>query len=246
MLLHPLTPLLLAHIAGGASAVLAGLIALLSRKGARLHRAAGKLFLPAMLANASSASYFGYTAEPRAAGDIFAGMLTIYLVLTGWAAARRAGGGTGAAAAVAALLVAASAAAFFLQALQTLREGTAILSALPAFIFAGMVLAVVIWDHRMIARLSERERIARHLWRMCLALFVAVGSFFPGQLHLFPEFIRDIRPVILLFLPAFSVLALLFFWLSHVRSGRWRGRCALAGGPAAQSAVTKRRHSFTE
>ncbi len=58
---------------------------------------------------------------------------------------------------------------------------------------------------------------------MLLGFFVAFGSFFPGQIHLFPEYIQETKPVILLFLPAFSIIALMFFWLARVLfTGWWR------------------------
>jgi hypothetical protein len=64
--------------------------------------------------------------------------------------------------------------------------------------------------------IAGRQRIARHLWRMHLGYFTAVGSFFPGQLQFFPEYIQNIRPLILLFIPPFSVAGLMIFWLLYV------------------------------
>jgi hypothetical protein len=37
-------------------------------------------------------------------------------------------------------------------------------------------------------RISDRQRITRHLWRMCFGLFIATGSFFLGQQAVFPRF----------------------------------------------------------
>ena len=72
--------------------------------------------------------------------------------------------------------------------------------------------------------LSGRQRIARHLWRMCLGFFIAAGSFFPGQLQFFPDYIQNIRPIILLFVPAFSIFAVMFVWLIIVLFTKWRER----------------------
>ena len=47
--------------------------------------------------------------------------------------------------------------------------------------------------------LTPRQRIARHLWRMCIAFFIATGSFFLGQM--------DVLPVALRHLPTLLVLA---------------------------------------
>jgi len=62
--------------------------------------------------------------------------------------------------------------------------------------------------------LTGTARIARHLWRMCFALFIAALSFFIGQAKVFPEPIR-IRP--LLALPVLVVLVTMFYWLWRVR-----------------------------
>jgi len=45
---------------------------------------------------------------------------------------------------------------------------------------------------------SGRQRVVRHLWRMCFGLFIATGSFFIGQPQVFPAFIRRTN---LLFIP---------------------------------------------
>jgi hypothetical protein len=67
----------------------------------------------------------------------------------------------------------------------------------------------------MMARgLQGARRIARHLWRMCFALFIAAGSFFLGQAQVFPE---PIRKSGLLPIPVLLVLLLMFFWLVRVR-----------------------------
>jgi cobalamin synthase len=59
--------------------------------------------------------------------------------------------------------------------------------------------------------------VARHLWRMCFALFVAALSFFIGQAKVIPKPIR-IYP--LLALPVPAVLVTMFYWLWRVRFRR--------------------------
>lgn len=83
-------------------------------------------------------------------------------------------------------------------------------------LFLGTVAALcAAGDIRMLARgVSGRARIARHLWRMCFALFIASGSFFMGRIRIFPQFIRDAYiPILLTMLP----LLLLIFWLVRIR-----------------------------
>jgi hypothetical protein len=60
-------------------------------------------------------------------------------------------------------------------------------------------------------------RLARHLWRMCVGLFVAAGSFFFGQQQVMPELVQG-SP--LLAVPPFAVLGLMVFWLLKLRFAR--------------------------
>jgi hypothetical protein len=60
-------------------------------------------------------------------------------------------------------------------------------------------------------------RLARHLWRMCLGLFIAASSFFLGQQQVMPAFIQG-SPLLLVL--AFAPLPLLIFWLVRVRTAR--------------------------
>ena len=81
----------------------------------------------------------------------------------------------------------------------------------------GSVAALAVaGDVRMLVRggISGRHRIARHLWRMCFALFIAAGSIFLARQHLFPAFMRKTGALIFL-----SVLPLLLmiFWLVRIR-----------------------------
>lgn len=218
-----ITPILIAHISCGVIAILMAFTALSARKGSRVHRAAGNIFFLAMLMGASSAAWLGYHAVPQDLGDVVAGVLTIYLVSTAWVAAKRADKEFGAFEVVAFLFVAAGAAAAYIDTSVQVAKGIALLGGVPGYIFSGVAGLCALLDLSVILRrgLAGRQRIARHLWRMLLGFFVAAGSFFPGQIHLFPEFIRETKPVILLFLPAFSIVALMFFWLARVLFTRW-------------------------
>ena len=53
----------------------------------------------------------------------------------------------------------------------------------PAFILATIFLLFAIADLRMLARggVAGPQRLVRHLWRMCMGLFAASGSFFLGR-----------------------------------------------------------------
>jgi hypothetical protein len=84
------------------------------------------------------------------------------------------------------------------------------------FIFAGFAALGTTLDVRMIARggLIGAARTTRHLWRMCMAFFMATGSFFFGQPKFVPTIFRQLGLVpVLGLLP----LALLIYWLMRVR-----------------------------
>jgi hypothetical protein len=72
-------------------------------------------------------------------------------------------------------------------------------------------------DLRMILRggISGPPRLARHIWRMCTALFVATGSFFIGQPQVFPAALRG-SPI--LFSLGLAPLGFMIFWLFRVRA----------------------------
>ena len=83
------TTLLVLHIGGGAIGILSGAVALFSRKGGALHRAAGKVFFVAMLvAYLVAAGVAPFLDEGQRVNTV-AGVMALYLLLSGWAAIRR-------------------------------------------------------------------------------------------------------------------------------------------------------------
>ena len=86
----------------------------------------------------------------------------------------------------------------------------------PFFMFGIVGLLAGIGDARMIRSggLHGAPRIARHLWRMCWALWIAAGSFFLGQADEFPA---ALRIPALLAVPALLPLAAMLYWLWRVR-----------------------------
>jgi hypothetical protein len=204
------------HIGAGAIALVAGFIAVAVRKGGGWHRKSGVVFVYAMIAmgmtGAGIAVYEGK-------GTVIAGLLTAYLVFTAWTAVRPlpwAGRRVQIALTVLAFTIAA--AEFTFGSIALGRPGNQI-NGVPAgaMLFMGtVVLLAAVGDVRMLRAggLQGSRRLARHLWRMCFALFIASGSFFLGQLKVIPEPIR-IMPLILLL--AFGPLLLLLYWMWRVR-----------------------------
>jgi uncharacterized membrane protein len=146
-----------AHILGGSLALAAGFVAVAAPKGAAWHRKSGMVFVYAMLLMATLAVVMAVFRGVAPGANIPAGLVTIYLVVTGLQAVRPPGA----------------------------------------------------------------PRIKRHLVRMCLAFFIASGSFFLGQRDEFPRELRG-QPVFTLL--AMSPLIVLTFWLLKLRRRAPRAR----------------------
>jgi uncharacterized membrane protein len=211
--------ILFLHIAGGSVGIISGMLALFARKGARLHRAAGATFFVSMLIMAT----IGATASPflpvPSVPNVVAGVLTFYLVGTGWLAVKRKAGHIGhleRAGLGVALAVVAAGASFMVIATSTPtgRPDKTPPQACLVFMVIGAMAAV--GDVQMIRNggVSGPARIARHLWRMSIALFIASGSFFLGQQRVMPIAMRG-SPW--LFVPVFVPLLLIVYWLIRLR-----------------------------
>src|SRR6202044_716290 len=88
-----------------------------------------------------------------------------------------------------------------------------------SFFFGVVLLLAATGDIRMLARggIAGRQRITRHLWRMCFGLFIATGSFFLGQQQVFPSFLHG---SILLTVLALLPFPFIIYWLFRVRFGK--------------------------
>src|SRR5262249_41178773 len=104
------------------------------------------------------------------------------------------------------------------------------------FIFGTIALLFAISDMRMIARgsLVGAQRIARHLWRMCMALLIAALSFFPGQTKIFPA---SVRAMPIFYLPHLLLAGSMIYWL--VRTTRRKRTSAPAPAVLRQVEATK-------
>jgi len=165
------------HIAGGILALPAGTIAVMARKGGRLHVWAGNVFFASMLV-------LGVTAALMAWSVVMDGATT--------------------------------------------PAGPGVIYAL-----ALVCLTAGLLDLNAILRkmLTPAQRIARHLWRMCFAFFIATGSFFLGQQDVLPLAVRG-SPF--LFVLAFAPFAVMAFWLVRVRFAKVIAKFRLRAVPAVQ------------
>lgn len=206
------------HIAGGTAGLAAGTVAMIARKGGRLHRLAGNAFFFAMLAM----SGIGAIVAPMIGdvGSAFGGAITFYLVVTGWRAGRQGEikGGRLEIAGVAMLAVAIAVVLWLGR--QAWMSPSQSLAGVPWFAYfvmaalAGLIGAV---DLKVILGpvLVGPARLARHIWRMGLALWIALmsalaqpkagGALFHGS------------P--LQWIPVAALVLAVAYWLIRVRRG---------------------------
>jgi hypothetical protein len=85
----------------------------------------------------------------------------------------------------------------------------------PLFMFGGVGLSASAGDFRMIRAGGVRgaPRLARHLWRMCFALFIASIAFFLGRGRV-PE---AIRTPALLAVGVLLPIVVMLYWLWRLR-----------------------------
>ena len=203
------------HIGAGLAALPAGTVAVVARKGGRLHARAGTAFFGAMLVLGITAALLEPYRNPP--GSPVGGIIVCYFVATSWVAARRRDGRTGR------FEIIACASALLLGSLMAygavIGAGSTPVGRGPVFFMAGLVLFAGLLDLNAILRapLAPTQRLSRHLWRMCFAFFIATGSFFLGQQDVLPAAVRG-SPVLLVL--AFAPFAVMAFWLVRVRLGK--------------------------
>lgn len=216
------------HIGGGTVGMLSGAVALLVRKGAPLHRLAGRVFVISMLIMAGIGGAVAPFLNDRL--STVAGLMTFYLIATGWATARRRSG-VGVAEVAGLFVALAGAASIYTLTYMARQTADGTLDNSPPqgfYIFVLVSTIAVLGDLKVVLRrgISGAQRVARHVWRMCFGLFVATGSLFLGQMQIFPEWLRE-TPV--LYVAALAPLPFLLFWMLHVRlSRRYNPKPALA------------------
>jgi len=217
--------ILIIHICGGVVGVLSGFAAMSFRKGSRWHGVAGNLFFVAMLVMGSTAAYLG---------NVVGGLLACYLVATAWLTARRRNGETN----IfdwAAFLFASTVGVLIMT--HVVRLATGAVAPKPGvpigmiFFLGSVALLAAAGDLRMLVRggVFGRQRIVRHLWRMCFSFFIATGSFLAQRRVI--AFVGSPKILLLSALP----LILMIFWLIRVRFTKAYERKSVPGSGDAHS-----------
>lgn len=206
--------LLFLHIGGGSVGLLSGTVAILAPKGKATHRAAGKVYFISMIISFVVAAAVAPFVETGQRPNTIAAILSLYLLLSAWRAARSGGSKSGAPEFVGAFVAAGCAILGLALALMAATAPSGTVDDAPPqafYIFLAFGIAGVYGDIQMLRRghLAGRQRIVRHLWRMCATLFIAAGSFFIGQSQALPEWMIGTW---LQFGPVLFPIAALIIW----------------------------------
>jgi uncharacterized membrane protein len=203
------------HVAAGGLALVLGAVALSVKKGGTIHRRSGLLFVCAMLVMGISASILGN----------LGGLMAVYFVVTALTTVRPVSPWTRGIN-VAALAVAVGLAILdILGGVKAFNSPRGVLNGVPflmLFFIATVMILAAIGDVRIMRSGMPRggPRLARHLWRMCFALFIAAGSFFSIRERVAKILPEPLTTAPMRMLPILLIFGAMFYWLWRVRRRR--------------------------
>ena len=216
------------HIVAGGLAIGLGAVALSVKKGGAIHRRSGMLFVYAMVVMAVTASLLEFLKGP-AATDLVAAVLAIYFVGTALTTVRPPTRWTRGID-VAALTVAVGLAVLMIVGgVKGVSSPGLSTGGVPfrtigvmSFILAAVLLLSAAGDLRILrsGMLRGGPRLARHLWRMCFALFIAAGSFFSIRERVAKILPEPLTTGPMRALPILLLFGAMFYWLWRVRGRR--------------------------
>jgi sorbitol-specific phosphotransferase system component IIC len=225
------------HIAAGGLAIILGAIALSVKKGGTIHRRSGMLFVYAMLVMGTTASILEFL-KSAAVTNIVAALMAVYFAGTALTTVRRPSRWTRIIN-IAALAIASGLALLLIAGgLKAVRAPGLSSGGVPfgtigvmSFILATVLLLSAIGDVRVMRFGSPTggKRLARHLWRMCFALFIATGSFFSIRHRVAKILPEPFTTGPMRALPIVLLFGAMFYWLWRVRRPLPDSRCG--GGP---------------
>ena len=216
--------LLIIHVAAGGLAIVLGAIALLVEKGGTVHRRIGLLFVYDMLVMGTSASILAFRKSPTDS-NVLGGFMVAYFVVTALMTVRPVSPWT----------------RRINIAMLTIPVGLALLDIaggvkafnspgrffngvpFPMYFFMATIMILAAAGDVRIMRfgvLRGGQRLSRHLWRMCFALFIAAGSFFSIRARVAKILPEPFATAPMRALPILLLFAAMFYWLWRVRSRR--------------------------
>lgn len=217
------------HIAAASVALLSGTVALATRKGGRLHRRAGTVFVAAMLA--MFATGIGYAFYKPDANILLTTSAVVggYLVVTAFQSVRRRDGVAGRVEKSGLAVVLGCAGVYVWLSYMAANSPTGMFNEVGQMIILPnlfLALLAAALDVNFIARgrINGKQRIARHAWRISVGMFVVTSAFFLGgfgQKFFIPEALHG-NP--LLAIPPAAVLLFMGYWLIRLRFARAIGQ----------------------
>jgi hypothetical protein len=223
--MHMLLPI---HVAAGALAVVLGFAALLVKKGGAVHRRSGLLFVYAMLVMGTTASILEFL-RTAAATNVVAALMSVYFVGTALTTVRPPSRWTRLINAAALTVAAGLAVISIVGGVRAVNSPGLSSGGVPfrtigvmSFILAAVLLLAAAGDVRIMRSGMPRggPRLARHLWRMCFALFIAAGSFFSIRERVAKILPQPFTTGLMRALPILLLFGAMFYWLWRVRSRR--------------------------
>ncbi len=212
------------HIVAGGLAIILGGIALVAAKGATLHRRSGLLFVYAMLTMGISGSVLALR-QSLTNANALGGFMSAYFVLTALTTVRPVSTWTRrldwGALAVAMTLTGLEM-GLGLKALASPRGAIEGVPFFMLFFLATITGLAAAGDVRVMWSGIPRggARLARHLWRMCFALFIAAGSFFSIRARVARILPEPFTTPAMRALPVVLVFIAMFYWLWRLRGRR--------------------------
>jgi uncharacterized membrane protein len=209
-------PILPIHIAAGGVALVLGAVALIVKKGGNVHRRSGLLFVYASLVMGISAAILG---------NVGGGLMTVYFVITALTTVRPLSPWTRYINVAALLLVVGLAFVDILGGLKAFNSPGRSLNGVPFFMLffiATVMILAAIGDVRIMrfGAPNGGPRLARHLWRMCFALFISAGSFFSIRERVAKILPEPLTTAPMRMLPILLIFGAMFYWMWRVRRRR--------------------------
>jgi hypothetical protein len=208
------------HIIAAGVGLLSGAVALSAAKGRFVHRKSGIVFVYAMIAMCATAAVSA-TVKGQAV-NVMAALMTSYLVLTGLLTVRPPSDTTHRQTVALMLIALTLGVAMFAAGFVAVASPKGRLfgyPALPFFLFGvlGVAGAAGDWRTTRKAALRGAPRLARHLWRMCMAMFIATASFFSIRARVAAVFPAAMTGGMARSIPVLLVIVTMFYWLWRIR-----------------------------
>lgn len=211
------------HIIAGLLAICSGAIAMIVGKGSPLHRKSGTVFTISMLIMTGSAAIVSLFLRIDHVTGV-AALFTAYLVVTSWLVVKRSVQQSYAL--LVGMALAAVVLGFYALSLwfNFLADPHSLITKnsppQTLLVFGSISFICAALDLRLIhaGQIVGAQRIVRHLWRMCFAMLIATGSFFTGQMQVFPAIVRKttVLGLPILVIPVLLVLAITLFSLVKI------------------------------